>query len=386
MITTQQTLKQDFLLDPDITFLNHGSFGATPRPVFETYQKWQRELERQPVEFLGRKVYSLLSTARHSLEEVLGAQPDSLVYVTNVTEALNIVARSLHLGPNDEVLASGMEYGAMDRTWRFLSTKETFKYINHPISVPVLDRKKVVDEFLKGISRHTRVIFLSHISSPTGMIFPVPEICQAARERNILTVIDGAHAPGQIDLDLESLGADFYGGNCHKWLCAPKGAGFLYASPQAQKLVEPLIVSWGWQSENPGPSPFIDLLEWTGTRDVSAFLTVPAAIEYQRKNNWPEFRLHCHALAEDAMRRISDLTKLEPLYPVTSEWFAQMGTARLPDQTDTVWLQKALWEQFRIEIPIIDWNGIKLIRFSYQAYNSKEDTERLLAALKKLLN
>jgi isopenicillin-N epimerase len=386
MITSQLTLKQDFLLDPEITFLNHGSFGATPQPVFERYQKWQRELENQPVEFLGRRANSLLSSAREVLANYLGTQRDNLVYVTNVTEALNIIARSLKLEIDDEVLASNMEYGALDRTWRFLAQKQGFKYINQPLSVPVQNQEEVVKDFWKGVNNHTRVIFLSHISSPTAMIFPVKAICQLAKAHHIITVIDGAHTPGQIELNLEDIGADFYGANCHKWLCAPKGAGFLFAAPHVQPLVEPLIVSWGWQSENPGPSQFVDYLEWTGTRDIAAFLSVPEAIRYQQERNWAEIRTNCHSMAKQAMLQISALTGLSPLYPATNEWFAQMGTARLPESIDILKLHDDLWNQFRIEIPTINWNGTKLIRFSFQAYNSDKDTDRLLMALQKLLN
>lgn len=380
-----QNLKQEFLLDPDVIFLNHGSFGATPRPVFERYQMWQRELEKQPVEFLGRKASPLLSTARASLAEYLGTRCDNLVFVTNVTEAINITARSLALAEGDEVLTSDMEYGAIDRTWRFLAQKQGFKYINQPVSVPVQNPEQVIQDIWSGVTGRTRVISLSHISSPTAMIFPVKEICRRARNQGILTLIDGAHVPGQIDLNLDDIDADFYGGNCHKWLCAPKGAGFLFAAPRVQHLIQPLIVSWGWQSEAPGQSQFVDYLEWTGTRDISAFLAVPDAIQFLKTHDWPRVRQACYSLASQAIAQISSLTGLSPLYPADSDLFAQMATARLPDSVDPVALHDALWSQFHIEIPLINWNGRKLIRFSFQAYNSEEDLNSLIAALQKLL-
>jgi len=386
MVTTLQNLKQEFLLDPEVIFLNHGSFGATPRPVFDRYQMWQRELEKQPVEFLGRKFVPLLASARASLAKYLGTRRDNLVFVTNVTEAINIVAHSLPFDPGDEVLTSDLEYGAIYRTWRFLAQKQGFKYINQPVSVPVTNPEQVVDEFWRGVTSRTRLISLSHISSPTAMIFPVKEICRRAKDQGILTLIDGAHAPGQIDLDLDDLGADFYGGNCHKWLCAPKGAGFLYASPAVQHLIQPLIVSWGWQSETPGTSQFVDYLEWTGTRDISAFLTVPDAIQFLEDNHWPQVRLTCHLLASQAMDRISHLTGLLPLYPSSSEWYGQMATARLPDSIDLTEFQNVLLSRFHIEIPLINCNGQKLIRFSFQAYNSQQDLDALVAALEKLLS
>ena len=206
-------LKQHFLLDPSVTFLNHGSFGATPKPVFEEYQRWQRELENQPVEFLGRRFTGLMADARAVLGEYLGTHADNLVYTQNVTISMNIVARSLELSAGDEVLTSDHEYGAMDRTWRFLAQQHGFTYINQPVSLA--SKEAFVESFWSGVTERTRVIFLSHITSPTAVIFPVAEIIQRARAAGIITVIDGAHVPGQIPLDLDSLGADFYGGNLH---------------------------------------------------------------------------------------------------------------------------------------------------------------------------
>ena len=247
-------MRDQFLLDPNVVFLNHGSYGATPRIVFERYQAWQLELEHQPVDFIGRRAKDLLQNAREKLANYFHACPENLVYMTNVTVALNAVARSLQLNPDDEVLTTDQEYGAMNRMWRFSSGKQGFKYINVPINLPVTTPENYIADLWKGVTDHTRVIFLSHISSPTSIIAPIREICRKAREQGILTVIDGAHVAGQLPLDLEDLGADFYGGNLHKWLCAPKGAGFLYAAPQVQHLLESLVVSFGWESDAPGPS------------------------------------------------------------------------------------------------------------------------------------
>jgi isopenicillin-N epimerase len=209
------TLKQQFMLDPLVTFLNHGSFGATPKPVFKEYQRWQRELENQPVEFLGRRITELMANSRSALGDYLGTHADNLVYTQNVTISLNIVARSLRLGPDDEVLTTDHEYGAMDRTWRFLSKEHGFRYINRHIEVPLTAEENFVEDFWGGVTKNTRVIFLSHISSPTAIIFPIKEIIRRARAAGIITVIDGAHVPGQLPLQLDLLGADFYGGNLH---------------------------------------------------------------------------------------------------------------------------------------------------------------------------
>jgi isopenicillin-N epimerase len=378
-------LKRHFKLDPSVTFLNHGSFGATPKPVFREYQRWQRELERQPVEFLGRRFTGLMAEARTALGEYLGTHADNLVYTQNVTISINIVAHSLELGPGDEVLATDHEYGAMDRTWRFLAKERGFRYINQHIELPLTTEEKFIADFWRGVTPRTRVIFLSHFTSPTAIIFPVKEIIRRAREAGILTVIDGSHAPGQLPLHLDSLGADFYGGNLHKWLCAPKGAGFLHARTEVQHLLKPLVVSWGYESEFPSGSTFVDHHEWWGTRDIAAFLAVPKAIEFQAENHWDEVRESCHRLAADAQTRICELTSLAPLHPQTESWFRQMAAAPLPADTDLTLLKERLYDDYRVEIPLIDWNGNKLVRISVQGYNTRRDIDTLIRALSTLL-
>jgi isopenicillin-N epimerase len=380
-----RNLKRYFLLDPSVVFLNHGSFGATPRPVFREYQRWQRELERQPVEFLGRRFTGLMAEARAALGAYLGAQADNLVYTQNVTISINIVARSLPLGPGDEVLATDHEYGAMDRTWRFLARQRGFRYINRHIELPLTTAARFVEDFWQGVTPRTRVIFLSHITSPTALILPVEEIVRRARQAGILTIIDGAHAPGQLPLRLDALGADFYGGNLHKWLCAPKGAGFLYARPEVQRLLEPLVVSWGYEAETPSGSTFVDHHEWWGTRDIAAFLAVPKAIQFQAEHHWDEVRASCRRLAAYALQRICQLTGLAPLHSTAEPWFAQLVAAPLPPQTDLTLLKQRLYDDYRIEVPLIEWQGHKLIRVSIQGYNTRHDVDTLLHALSQLL-
>ena len=377
-------LNTHFLLDPSVTFLNHGSFGATPKLVFDEYQRWQLELERQPVEFLGRRFNGLMAESRAVLGEYLGTHADNLVYTQNVTVSMNIVSRSLGLGAGDEVLASDHEYGAMDRTWRFLAKEHGFIYINQPVSL--VSREAFTDSFWSAVTPRTRVIFLSHITSPTAVIFPLDEIIQRARQAGIITVIDGAHVPGQLSLKLDSFGADFYGGNLHKWLCAPKGAGFLYARPEMQNLLKPLVVSWGYESITPGNSTFVDHHEWWGTRDVAAFLSVPAAIKFQKDHDWDNVRSECHRLVRDAQGRICELTGLAPLHARSDDWFAQLAAAQLPIDTDLPALKIRLYDEYRIEIPLIEWQGKKMIRISVQGYNTEADIDRLLFALSKLVS
>ncbi len=374
-------LRDLFMISRDITFLNHGSFGACPRPVFESYQHWQRELEANPVGFLGLRLPELLKSARSQLATYVGAQANDLVFVPNATYGVNIVARSIKLRPGDEVLASDHEYGAVDRTWRFNCERQGATYLNQPVAIPAADSQTMADELWAGVTERTRVIVLSHITSPTALIMPVAEICRRARSAGILTVIDGAHAPGQIDLDMKALGADFYAGNCHKWLCSPKGAGFLYARPECQEMLEPLVVSHGWRSRTPGESQFLDYFTWVGTDDPAAYLSVPAAIDFQARHNWSEVRQACHTLALNAQERLAAWTGLPAIS--SDDLWAQMRAAPLPGAAADY---KGLWEEHRIVAPVFEWGGRTLLRYSIQAYNGPGDIDHLLSALQSLHN
>ncbi|MEM7111621.1 MAG: aminotransferase class V-fold PLP-dependent enzyme [Chloroflexota bacterium] len=380
----KSSLREQFLLDPNVVFLNHGSFGATPRPVFEAYQAWQRRLERQPVLLLGREVEEHLADARHALGDYLHVDGDDLVYVPNATFGVNLVARSLDLTQGDEVLTTDHEYGACDRVWRFLQQKRGFRYVQQHIPLPTDSPEEMVEHFWQGVTPNTKLIYLSHITSSTALRLPVESICRRAREAGILTLIDGAHAPGQIPLNLTEIGADFYTGNCHKWLCAPKGAAFLYARREAQILLEPLVVSWGWESRTPSHSSFIDQLQWLGTNDPSAYLAVPAAIQFQADNDWTAVRQQCHQLAKEALAKISAVTGLPPLYPADDRFFQQLFIAPLP-LCDLATLKSDLYDEFRIEVPLTQWRDYQFVRVSVQGYNNHADLDRLVTALKTLL-
>ncbi len=380
-------LKSLFLLDPNIIFLNHGSFGACPRPVFENYQGWQRELERQPVEFLGRRVTTLMAEARAKLADYVGAAADEVIFFPNPTTAINMVARSLKLEPGDEVLTTDHEYGAMDRTWTFICNKTGAKYVRCPIPLPVTSHQEFVERFWHAVTDRTRVIFLSHITSPTALTFPVQEICRRARAAGLLTIVDGAHAPGQIPLNLQELGADIYTGACHKWLCAPKGSAFLYARSEAQSWLDPLVVSWGWGNDELPPTPdmgetqFISYHQWQGTRDIAPFLATPAAIQFQAEHDWNKVRRECHALASETRDRLNALTSLDPICPDSPQWFTQLAAIRLPAAVDVNTLKTRLYDDFRIEVPLFKWNEQNFMRVSFQGYNTGEDAEALVSAL-----
>jgi len=363
---TMNKLKPYFLLDPEIHFLNHGSFGACPIPVFEAYQSWQRRLERQPVLFLGREHDSLLKESRAALGLYLNAEADDLVYIPNATHGVNILARSLKLEPGDEILTSDHEYGACDLTWEFICSQRGTKYIHQPIPLPVQSEQEMVAQFWAGVHANTKVIYLSHITSPTALRLPVERICALAREAGILTIIDAAHSPGQIPVDLQALGADVVIGNLHKWLMSPKGAAFLYARKEIQPMLEPLVVSWGFGG-NPhfsSGSRFIDSFQWTGTRDPSAALAVPDAIKFMEEHTWENVRQECHALLVQAIERVCTLVNMPPLYPLTESFFSQMAIAPLPAKVNVALLKSRLYDEANVEVPIIEWQDKKFVRIS----------------------
>ncbi|MCS6993849.1 MAG: aminotransferase class V-fold PLP-dependent enzyme [Anaerolineales bacterium] len=376
-----------FLLDPEIHFLNHGSFGACPRPVFEAYQHWQRRLERQPVLFLGREYDTLLGEARAALGAYLNAPSDDLVYIPNATHGVNIVARSLSLQPGDEILTSDHEYGACDLTWQFVCGKRGAKYVRQPIPLPIHSEEEIVRQFWAGVTERTRVIYLSHITSPTALRLPVERICALARQAGILTVIDAAHAPGQIPLDLQALGADVVFGNLHKWMMSPKGAAFLYVRPEVQPMLEPLVVSWGYGKTSPAgnASRFVDLFQWTGTHDPAAALSVPAAIQFMYEQDWDTVRQDCHILLVEAIKQVCSLTGLPMLYPLEGGFFSQMAIAPLPLETNLSLLKTRLYDEHRVEVPLIAWNGHQFVRISIQGYNTPEDVSALVNGLARCL-
>ena len=380
-------LEQHFLLDPGVIFLNHGSFGACPIPVFAAYQHWQRQLEAQPVLFLGRELAGYEHQSRQVLADYFHTHPDNLVFVPNATHGVNIVARSLKLSPGDIVLTTDHEYGACDYTWEFNCQQTGATYHRQPIPLPVDDANQIVEVFWQAVNPQTKVIYLSHITSPTALRLPVQEICQRARLHGILTIIDGAHAPGQLDINLPALGADFYTGNCHKWLFSPKGAAFLFARPEVQPLLEPFVVSWGYHTtpETTSGSRFVDLFQWSGTRDPAAALSVPSALEFMQHYHWDTVRSDCHKLLGQAIYRICDLVGAPPLYPLDSDFYVQMGIAPLPAATDLPRLKHRLYDDYRIEVPLIAWNDQCFIRISIQGYNRPENIDCLVDALTHLL-
>jgi isopenicillin-N epimerase len=351
-------MREQFLLDPDVVYLNHGSYGACPRPVFERYQAWQVELEREPVLYMTR-LPELLATARAELAGFVGAKPDDLTFVPNATTGVNMAARALALRAGDEVLGTDLEYGGCDLAWEELCVQAGARYVRAP-----------VDRLFEHLTDRTRAVFVSHITSETALLLPVEEVVARARAEGLATIVDGAHAVAQLDLDLDRLGADFYAGNCHKWLCAPKGAGFLHVRPEWQERVDGPIVSWGSME----PATFLSRTEQQGTRDAAAFLAVPAAIAFQREH---DVRERCVELARETRRELCELLGTDPLGP--DEAIRQMASIRLPHADPD--LSRRLFDEHRIEIPTMGPRRDDLLRVSIASYTEREDVERLLEAL-----
>jgi isopenicillin-N epimerase len=380
--------RDDFLLEPDLVFLNHGSFGAVPRVVFEEQQRLQREMERNPVAFLGRRADELMAAARGRLAAFVHAAPDDVVFFPNPTTAINMVVRNLRLQPGERVVTTDHEYGAMDRTWRKYCAEAGAEYVRVQIPLPVTTGADFVERVWSAVTPATRVLFLSHLTSATALAFPVEELCRRARAAGILAIVDGAHVPAHLPLDLGALECDIYTGALHKWLCAPKGCSFLYARPEVQSWLLPLVVSWGWESDHPSGSTFIDHHEWQGTRDLSPFLAVGAAIDFVEAHDWATVQAEGHARVLRARRAVDDLTGLAPLSPdepTDHEWIGQLASIRLPDDTDVIAMKAQLFDRFHIEVPLHRWNDQPLLRVSCTAHTTDADVDALVAALKVLL-
>jgi isopenicillin-N epimerase len=372
-----EELRREFLLDPETAYLNHGSFGACPEPVLERCQAWQRELEREPVDFLDRRLPHLLSAARSALAAYVGCAPDDLAFVQNATTGVNLAGRSLELGPGDEILTTDLEYGACDLAWEWICRRTGARYVRAPIPLPLHEPRDVVDAIFAAADKRTRVVYVSHVTSATALVLPVEEIVARARALGLVTIVDGAHAPAYVPVDLRSLGADFYSGNCHKWLNAPKGAGFLHARPELQLRVDAAIVSWGYEEG----TTFSDRIESQATRDPTAWLTVPDAIRFQDERDWDAVRARCRLLAREARRELCDLLGTEPLAP--GEMLGQMATVRLPRADPE--LSKRLFTRHRVEVPVGGPND-DLLRLSVAGYTTRDEIDRLLAALVRELD
>ena len=378
-------LRDQFYLKPGLTFLNFGSFGACPKPVMQQYQAFQTEMEADPVDFMLVKGPAYLQQSREALADFIGCHADDVVYVTNPSYAVNIIAKSLHLQPGDEVLATNIEYGACDTTWSYYCNKKGATYVRQPINFPLQSKDDFVEQFIKGITKSTKLIFISHLTSSTGLRLPVEEICSIAKERGIMTFVDGAHAPGQIDLELNKLQADIYTGACHKWMMTPKGSSFLFVNKSLQHLFDPLVISWGYNSNTPSHSTFLDYHQMQGTRDYTAFLCIPAAIQFMQNHDWDNVRTRCRKLTQDNALRFCKLLNAEPLCVISDDFIQQLYSIRINTQNPQK-LHDHLYKKYNIQIPVMVQDPNVYLRYSIQGFNTQQDLDNLYDAIIEIKN
>ncbi|HKW90487.1 MAG TPA: aminotransferase class V-fold PLP-dependent enzyme [Methylomirabilota bacterium] len=382
-------------IQPGVAFLNHGSFGACPSEVLRHQAALRAEMEAEPVRFLSRELDDRLDAARAALAAFVGADADHLAFVANATGGINAVLRALRFEPGDELLTTDHVYGACRNTLDFVADRTGARVVIATIPFPVASPAEIVDTVLAKVTPRTRLALLDHITSPTGLILPIERLIAELAKRSVETLVDGAHAPGMVPLDLRALGAAYYSANCHKWLCTPKGSAFLWVRHDRQADVHPLTISHGAKGDRPGRSRFRLEFDWTGTQDPTAWLTVPMAIEYLRglvPGGWPALMARNRALALEARRMLCAAVGSAPVCP--EEMIGSLAAVRLPDnpKADRGWrvrdpLQGRLFDGWGIEVPIMRWPAPphRLIRVSAQLYNRPEQYARLAEALGKEL-
>lgn len=384
--------RAQMMLDPEVINLNTGSFGPLSRVVFERVSALRRRLAEEPMDFFIRRTPPLLWEARERLAQFLGGEPRRLCFTANVSSAINVVANGLRLATPGEVLLTDHEYGAMHWCWERAAQRQGLTLKTFPLPTMAREPGEIVEAVRAAITPKTRLLFFSHILSPTGMVLPAAEICAEARKRGVLTVIDGAHAPALVPLNMPEIGCDFYCGNCHKWLLAPMGSGFLYLGAGNEDRLQPLQVSWGWhydatksdERDEFGSTPRLRALEFEGFRDWCPWLAVPTAIDFQTGLGWEAIRKRIAEMAEYVRQRFTEREGLRLATPAHPALHASMVAFRLPPGIDPMVLRRRLWEQ-RIEIPVIERPEGDMIRVSTHFYNTEAEVDRLAEVLPLLL-
>lgn len=392
---TARELAKHWPLAPDVVFLNHGSFGACPSAVLARQAELRAEMEAEPVRFLSRELDGRLDAARVSLAAFVGADPEDLAFVVNATSGVNAVLRSLTFSAADELLVTDHAYNACRNALNFVATRTGARVVPVVLPFPIASPDGVVEAVTAAATPRTRLALLDHVTSPTGLVLPVARLVAELGRLGVDTLIDGAHAPGMVPLDLRALGATYYTGNCHKWMCAPKGSAFLWVRPDRRADVHPLTISHGANAVRPERTRFRLEFDWTGTSDPTAWLSVPAAIEHVGgllPGGWPAVMARNRAMALEARGLLCAAAGTAPLCP--DEMVGSLGSVRLPDggTTELAWrrpdpLQRRLYDEWKIEVPVPSWPAPprRLIRVSAQLYNGREDFTRLAEALAKEL-
>ena len=394
MTTADATLAARWPLDPSVTFLNHGSFGACPREVLDHQAALRAEMEAEPVRFLSRELDGRLDAARGALAAFLGADADDLAFVPNATSGVNAVLRSRAFAPGDELLTTDHAYNACRNALEYVAERMGGRVVVVPVPFPVASPDVILEALLARVTPRTRLALIDHVTSPTGIVLPVERLCAELGARGVEVLVDGAHAPGMLPLNLGTLGATYYTGNCHKWLCAPKGSAFLWVRAEQRPGVRPLTISHGANRKKPGRSRFRMEFDWTGTSDPTGWLTVPTAIACvggMLPGGWPAVMARNHALAVEARTLLCAAAGTPPACPDTM--LGSLASVILPDGASEVFwnrpdpLQARLFEQWRIEVPLMSWPAPprRLIRISAQLYNARAQFARLADALGKEL-
>lgn len=371
-------------------YLNHGSFGRATRTVLDAQTAWTAELQQNPVDFFTRQLDGLLDSAAGKMARFVGCKPGDLVFVPNATAAMNIVAANVQLDSGDEVLLNDHEYGAVSRIWRARCQQAGASCVTARLPDPLNSHQQIIDAIFGSVTQRTRLIVISHVTSPTALIFPVQEICHRARAAGIRVCVDGPHALAMRPLNLETLGCDYYCVSCHKWLAAPMGSGGLYVRGGLKNHLHPTLLSWG-RSLSGRPATWKDEFHWPGTFDPAPYLATSAAIDFLAMVGLDSFRSTTHSLAREARRRLIDELDAEPLSPDGADWYGSMVTVRLPwarpresGQSVAHPLQRELWGRFKIEVPIVELNGRVHIRVSCHLYSTAEQIDSLVNGLRQL--
>ncbi len=367
---------------PGTTYLNHGSFGPSPRIVRDTRREWIERLDAQPMDFYVRQLEPALWTARTAVAKFVGTTPENLVFAENATFGMNVVADSFPLSSGDEVLLNDHEYGAVHRIWNRRTERTGACVVSATMPGFFVSAEQLLDVLFCHVNERTRMVVLSHITSPTALIWPVEKLIPAFRERGIAVCIDGPHVPAHISLDIDAFDCDFYLASCHKWLCGPLGTGFVYVHPRQHSIMQPQLKSWG-RLLPAMPERWDEEFTWSGTRDPSGYLSLPAAIEFLEQVGLETFRERTYWLAGYAESRLRNMFGTKPLADRADGWYGTMAHVPLPPG-DWTSLQEQLWQQFQIEVPIIDFNNRWYIRVSCHLYTTTSQIDLLLAALASL--
>lgn len=378
-------VRANWTLDPEVTFLNHGSFGATPRCVLEVQSALRAEMERQPVLFLDRALRARLDASLALVGPLLGTDARNLAFVPNATYAINSVVKSLDFQTGDELLILGHGYGAIIKTLQCVADRRGARLVRVPTHFPVESPDELAAPVIAALTERTRFVVIDQITSPTAMIMPVKSIVDACRARGILCMVDGAHVPGMLPIDLDSMAPDFWTGNLHKWVCAPKGAAVLYVRPELRNRVEPVVTSHNFGMKFP------EEFFWTGTDDPTAWICAGAAIEFMASLGWPRVHAHNHALARYGRRVVAEMIGGGLPVPDSPEFYAAMAVIEFPPKISFADIEQArdfqnrLYAEYRIEVPMMVIDNRSFIRISAQAYNAPREYERLGEALRAMI-